>query len=461
MDKMDVDTPPEATASSSPDAPSGAADTAAPDAAAVPLPRLPPPPTSEEKERLRKKWTGLIDQLLSAGTTTDKILKETDVDMDAVFADRGELQILVCRPVPTSTELLIFFQCRQDPETGKSSTKSGDQPSMSTPVSWLARFRELELYNSDFGNCDVGTQGEFRKLGVWVTKQRVDYKNGHLAPDLVTRLESIGFNWTIEVTWKDRYDQLVRYHSQNGHCNVNTKTGGQLGQWVGMQRQLKRAGKLGQESVDALDSIGFSWTPRNAPVPWDKRFEELKQYRETHGSCRVLTTAEGGSLGLWVANQRRGQKLGRLSQERIDRLNSIDFIWSRTKDARRAADKPAKEHFDETPALPVQDHLEQIPALPAKEDYVEVPTLPAKEGYAEAPALPRKEEYAQAPAPKEGYAQAPAPSAKEEYEEAPAPPTKEGYEEAQELEAKEEYDSPWEKSPAKEGYDESAVNVEI
>ena len=89
MDKMDVD-PPTEVASSSPDAPSGA-DTAAPDAAALPLPRLPPPPTAEEKERLRKKWTGLIDQLLSAGTTTDKMLKETDVDMDAVFTDRGEL----------------------------------------------------------------------------------------------------------------------------------------------------------------------------------------------------------------------------------------------------------------------------------------------------------------------------------------------------------------------------------
>jgi len=296
---------------------------------------------------------------------------------------------------------------------------------MSSPVSWLTRFRELELYNSEQGNCDVGTQGEFSKLGVWVTKQRVDYKNGHLAPDLITRLEGIGFNWTVQVSWKDRFDQLVEYHSQHGHCNVNTKTGGQLGQWVGMQRQLKKAGSLHQESIDALDSIGFSWTPRSAPVPWDTRFEELKQYREINGSCRVLTTAEGGKLGLWVANQRRGQKLNRLSQERIDRLNSIEFVWSKDKEAKRAADKPAKEHFDDTPALPVQEHFEETPALPAKEEDAEVPALPAKEEYEEAPATP----------------------AKEDYEEAPA------------LQAKEEYDSPWEKPPAKEEYDESAVEI--
>ena len=101
---MDVDPPPSPRASSSPDAaPSGAADTASPNGAALPLPRLPPPPTAEEKERLRKKWTGLIDRLLSAGTTTDRILKETDVDMAAAFADRGELQILVgLLPVPTT-----------------------------------------------------------------------------------------------------------------------------------------------------------------------------------------------------------------------------------------------------------------------------------------------------------------------------------------------------------------------
>ena len=56
---------------------------------------------------------------------------------------------------------------------------------------------------------------------------------------------------------------------------------------------------------------------------------ELKQFKETHGHCRVLQSTE---LGKWVSKQRSGlrKKDNAQNRERIRRLNRIGFIWNAT-----------------------------------------------------------------------------------------------------------------------------------
>jgi len=40
-----------------------------------------------------------------------------------------------------------------------------------------------------------------------------------------------------------------------------------------------------------------------------------------------LKTKDGFALGTWVAHRRQSKKMGSLSQDKIDRLNDLDFIW--------------------------------------------------------------------------------------------------------------------------------------
>ena len=57
---------------------------------------------------------------------------------------------------------------------------------------------------------------------------------------------------------------------------------------------------------------------------WDTRFEELEQYLlDNDGSYPTQKT----QLGRWIGTQRQQKKNGILSQERINKLNSIDFDW--------------------------------------------------------------------------------------------------------------------------------------
>ena len=70
-----------------------------------------------------------------------------------------------------------------------------------------------------------------------------------------------------------------------------------------------------------------------AQVPWETRFDELVQYKAKHGDCDVPT--KQGKLGTWVGTQRGAYRDDTLAQDRIDRLNSIGFKWTRMKDAAR------------------------------------------------------------------------------------------------------------------------------
>ena len=67
---------------------------------------------------------------------------------------------------------------------------------------------------------------------------------------------------------------------------------------------------------------------------WEKRFNELKDYRKKYGNCLVPRNYQNNKkLGMWVHHQRceckKFQKgeYARITNERIAKLKSINFVW--------------------------------------------------------------------------------------------------------------------------------------
>ena len=188
---------------------------------------------------------------------------------------------------------------------------------------WDWRYRELKEYRDKHGDCNVPqSKGS---LGVWVDTQRQSYKKGKLSDERIARLDVIGFAWDpLEQEWLGRFEELTNYKAENGDCNV-PQSQGPLGAWVDKQRVKYKTGKLSQERADLLDCIGFSWEPIDEA--WTARFDELVDFKNENGDCNV--PMRQGSLGMWVANQRSYYKNGKLSQERIEFLESVGFEWVR------------------------------------------------------------------------------------------------------------------------------------
>ena len=186
---------------------------------------------------------------------------------------------------------------------------------------WDLRYKELVDYKDEHGDCNVPqSQGS---LGHWVDRQRQLYKNGKLSQERIDRLESTGFVWDPqEQEWLGRFEELTNYKAENSDCNVPRKQGS-LGAWVDNQRTFYKNGKLSQERLDLLESIGFSWEPIDEA--WMTHFDELVDFKNENGHCSVPKVQ--GPLGVWVTNQRQSIKKGKLSQERIDLLESIGFEW--------------------------------------------------------------------------------------------------------------------------------------
>jgi len=132
-------------------------------------------------------------------------------------------------------------------------------------------------------------------------------------------------------SWEMRFQQLMAFRDEHGHCNVPTNDVRyeRLSSWVQHQRAEKKKKDRGVESrlCDerelTLVDAGFIWSSKE--YKWQQQLQELRYYKETHGHCNIPT--KDGDLGGWVMTQRLQYNKNILSDERITALDEIDFIW--------------------------------------------------------------------------------------------------------------------------------------
>jgi hypothetical protein len=62
---------------------------------------------------------------------------------------------------------------------------------------WEEMFTKLKEYKNKRGDCNVSKhRTENKQLGLWVSRQRSNYRKGQLTEERIKRLEDIGFVWT-------------------------------------------------------------------------------------------------------------------------------------------------------------------------------------------------------------------------------------------------------------------------
>jgi len=149
------------------------------------------------------------------------------------------------------------------------------------------------------------------------------------------RLDEIGFVWSVfDMVWEKMFEELREFKAREGHCNVPNRyqTNPALAQWVSTQRkawkELNDKRNL-PERFRRLESAGFVWDLIGGI--WEKRFEELRAFKEKEGHCNVpqkypLNTA----LARWVVSQRSEWKKIKDKinvPERFRRLEELGFAW--------------------------------------------------------------------------------------------------------------------------------------
>ena len=198
-------------------------------------------------------------------------------------------------------------------------------------AAWEKMFGALVDYRDRFGDCKVPKGWpENPKLATWVSGQRSIRNKKKLTKDRILRLDELGFIWDArEARWEEMFEALAAYWHRFGDCNVprywpeNQK----LSNWVGMQRNFRKASKVNKDRIRRLDELGFIWNMLDAA--WETMFAALVDYRDRFGHCDVPQSwPENPKLGSWVTVQRRVRKTNRLAQDRIHRLDELGFDWT-------------------------------------------------------------------------------------------------------------------------------------
>lgn len=246
-----------------------------------------------------------------------------------------------------------------------------------TEPEWDRLYHDLEGFKEKHGHCNVPFEYENRELAIWVKTQRENktmldmigfqwaegkhaekrsaadsQEDNHprkralkrndndemdhsaiagIDNDDTSLLESIDGETSLRKSWEEHFQRLVKYKKDNGNTRVPRiyAADQKLALWVEAQQRNRRMGKLTESEIYKLNSIGFEWTAQTRLRGWEQMFQQLIEFQKKEGHTNVpRRKGEDPKLALWVDTQRRYRKLNKLSEDKIERLNSIGFEWN-------------------------------------------------------------------------------------------------------------------------------------
>ena len=202
-------------------------------------------------------------------------------------------------------------------------------------VQWEQNYYSLKKYFQKYGNTNVPRSFQSDTgflLGSWIQNQRTD--KDKLSSEQIDRLESLdGWAWKVlDNQWEENFYHLYEYvkiHKFLPEKRYKTEGGFSLGAWIQNQRTNRK--KLPQEKIKKLESIEcWEWSALEAR--WMNGFNHLIQHIDESGSISMpksYITNDGFKLNSWVSEQKTVKRKGKMSIDRIKKLETIDgWKWS-------------------------------------------------------------------------------------------------------------------------------------
>ena len=186
----------------------------------------------------------------------------------------------------------------------------------------LTNFIDLEKHSNVPQNYVVD---EFN-LGAWLHRIRQDRAN--LSDEKIKRLDELGLSWNpLEERWEKGFNYLLKFKNREGHCLIpvnHFEDDFNLGEWA--TRLRSRKSKLTDERISQLSELDFIWNPLDKK--WEEGYEKLVMFvlREGHSKIPISHNENGYRLGGWAGRQR--QNRAKLSEDQLNRLNKLGFIWN-------------------------------------------------------------------------------------------------------------------------------------
>ena len=229
-----------------------------------------------------------------------------------------------------------------------------------TTSSWWEGYGAAAQYHAEHGHLfthvDHRTDLGYR-LGSWVHHQRTARRRGGLPAARIDALDTLGMLWDARgARWEAGLLHAAHYLARAGHLRVPpdyvTHGGYRLGEWVRMQRKRRNAGNLDDARAAALQRLGIEWSPYQAM--WERGISHAIAYHARTGNLRVpshYVDADGYRLGQFIVAQRMLHRRGTLTTDRINALEQLGMMWSRSAHSFATGLTHAREYHREHETL--------------------------------------------------------------------------------------------------------------
>lgn len=187
--------------------------------------------------------------------------------------------------------------------------------------------RAVECKNRTGWFPGPATPDEDKQLIKWIARQRNLYTNNMLSESRLKKLKAVNFVFSYnKEKWLTMFDRLLEYKKEHNIDSFfrHIITDSKLSVWVQNQRRRKVLNQIEEEEYELLLSVGISFS--TADDLWNYYIERIKNFYKDNG-YRNPTESEDNELCIFCRVQRRRKLDGKLSQDKIDLLNSINFIW--------------------------------------------------------------------------------------------------------------------------------------
>jgi superfamily II DNA or RNA helicase len=170
------------------------------------------------------------------------------------------------------------------------------------------------------------------ELGAWASSRRMKVVRDRTAPELLQRLQEIGFELVPHDASYERGGKYFKeFVKKNGHALVPSNyriDGFHLGQWVVNVRARRVKGQLSEDRIQQLDKLGIVWSLQD--VKWAELLAAFRSFKAREGHLAIpLKHREGDvHLGSRLNYLRAAKRTGALSAQQIRDLEALGIDWN-------------------------------------------------------------------------------------------------------------------------------------
>ena len=170
-----------------------------------------------------------------------------------------------------------------------------------------------------------------------ITRFRRDKANGKLTIEKVERIETLFKDWWSWDPFADGFenslqklDLFYKEHGESPKPNGKRDNEHSLAVWARNRRKDKMTGKLTTEKIQCIETFlkdWWSWDP--FADAFETTIQELKVFVEQYNELpkRYGKRGNEASLARWIKNRRNEKTKGKLTTERIKRIETVLKDW--------------------------------------------------------------------------------------------------------------------------------------